>query len=86
MRSRGNRWESPSHALVASNHQGGPEVVVRLAGGFEGGMGLPILGEGEGLEAAGQSVAKPVFRRRGRRSAPRFRGGGIGARRRRSGG
>ena len=41
----------PGHALVVSDHEGGAEVVVRTAGGFEGGVGVPILGEGEGLEA-----------------------------------
>ena len=45
------------HAFVVSDHEGGAEVVVRLAGGFEGGVGFPTLGEGEGLEAVGGGVA-----------------------------
>ena len=51
----------PGHALAASDHQGGAEVVVRLADSFEGGEGLPMLGEREGLEAVGGGVAEVVF-------------------------
>ena len=38
---------------VGLDHELGAEVVVGLAGSFEGGVGLPVIGEGEGLEAVG---------------------------------
>ena len=51
-------------AVTGPDHQGGGEVVVRFAGGFEGGVGLPGLGKGEGFEAVGGSVAEasiPIY-------------------------
>ena len=45
-------------AVTGPDHQGGGEVVVRFAGGFEGGVGLPGLGKGKGFEAVGGNVAE----------------------------
>ena len=65
------------HSLAVLDHEGGAEVVVRLADGFEGGVGLPILGEGEGLEAVGGGVAESVFQGRSEESRPDFVGTGL---------
>ena len=67
-------------ALVVADHERGAELVVGLAGGFEGGVGLPASREGEGLEAVGGGVAEVVLQRGRRRTAPRSRGGGTGGR------
>ena len=65
------------HPLVVSDHEGGAEVVVRTAGGFEGGVGVPILGEGEGLEAVGGGVAESVFQGGAEEARPDFVGTGL---------
>ena len=57
-RGRGIAVVGLGHAIVVSDHEGGAEVVVCLAGGFEGGVDLQALREGEGLEAVGGSVAE----------------------------
>lgn len=48
-------------ALVVAAHEGGTVVVVGTADGFEGGRGLPVWGEGEGLETIRRSIAKVIL-------------------------
>ena len=43
-------------ALVVAAHEGGAVLVVGAADGFDGGGGLPVWGEGEGLEAIRRGV------------------------------
>ena len=75
-------------ALVVPDHERGAELVIGLAGGFEGGVGLPVLGEGKGLEAVGGRVAEVVLHRRPKNRAQiswgrdwRSAEGGVGVRR-----
>src|SRR6266478_1284549 len=51
-------------ALAVSDHESGAELVVALTGGFERRVSLPVLGQGEGLEAVGGGIAEVVLHRR----------------------
>ena len=57
-------------AFVVSDHEGGAELVARRAGGFEGGMGLPAVGERKRIETVGRGVAKVVFHCRSQKFRP----------------
>ena len=77
MRSRGNRWESPSHTLRRfgpSGRRGSRSMPCRWLRGQDR---APNSREGEGLEAVGGGVAKPVFRRRAEEARPDFVGAGL---------
>ena len=65
------------HALVVSDHESGAVLVVRLASGFECGVGLPAFREREGLEAVRGGVAESVFQRGCEESRPDFVGAGL---------
>lgn len=47
-----------AEAVTDPDHQGGTEVAVRRASGFEGGLGLPVFRKEESLEAIGGNVAE----------------------------
>ena len=65
------------HALVIVNHEGRAVLIIRLAGGFEGGIGFPTFREREGLEAVRECVAQIVLYRRAEKVSPDFVGAGL---------